>query len=131
MLATGNHNGEYLRREYEDLRREYEDLRREYEDLRYTFNNPGKVSSVWQFAPAEKTGHETPKPEPLMSRIIETTTNPGGVVLDPMMGRGTTGKVAIGLGRSFIGCEIAPRHFNPARQRIEAAQNEMIQETFI
>ncbi|GAG80704.1 unnamed protein product, partial [marine sediment metagenome] len=51
---------EDLRHEYEDLRREYEDLRREYEDLRYTFNNPGKMSSVWQIPPAKANGHPTP-----------------------------------------------------------------------
>jgi len=132
-----NHGGEYLRREYEylrreyeDLRREYEDLRREYEDLRYTFNNPGKVSSVWQIPPAPRNGHETPKPEALLERIILATSNPGDVVLDPMFGSGTTGAVAVRLGRSFVGCEIKPRYFEMGRKRIEAAQQEMVQRSF-
>jgi len=115
-----NHGGEYLRREYEDLRREYE-------DLRYTFNNPGKVSSVWQIPPAPRNGHETPKPEALLERIILATSNPGDVVLDPMFGSGTTGAVAVRLGRSFVGCEIKPRYFEMGRRRIEAAQQEMVQ----
>jgi DNA modification methylase len=128
-LARHNHGGEYLRREhgdlkqeYEYLRREYEDLRREYEDLRYTFNNPGKVSSVWQIAPAKRNGHETPKPEALLERIILATSNPGDVVLDPMFGSGTTGAVAVRLGRSFVGCEIKPRYCEMARARIETPQ---------
>jgi DNA modification methylase len=97
-----NHGGEYLQREYEDLRREYEDLRREYEDLRYTFNNPGKVSSVWQIPPAPKNGHPTPKPEPLLERVIETTSNPGDLVLDFFAGSFTTAVVAERLGRRWI-----------------------------
>jgi len=100
-----NNGGEYLRREYEDLRREYEDLRREYEDLRYTFNNPGKVSSVWQIPPAPSNGHPTPKPEALLERIIKATTNEGDTVLDFFVGSGTTGKEAVQLGRDFIGCD--------------------------
>ncbi len=115
-----NHGGEYLRREYEDLRREYE-------DLRYTFNNPGKVSSVWQIAPAKRNGHETPKPEALLERIILATSNPGDVVLDPMFGSGTAGAVAVRLGRSFVGCEIEPRYYEIAKQRINAAQSEHVQ----
>jgi len=125
-----DHGGEYLRREYEDLRREYEDLRREYEDLRYTFNNPGKVSSVWQFPPAPRDPScPTPKPPALMERIIATTSNPGDLVLDPMMGGGTTGEACAQLGRDFVGIEINARRFKAARARIEAAQREMVQLT--
>jgi site-specific DNA-methyltransferase (adenine-specific) len=130
-LAHHNHGGEYLRREYEDLRREYEDLRREYEDLRYTFINPGKVSSVWPLPPAQANGHATPKPEALLERIIEITSSPGDVVLDPMMGSGTAGAVAIKYGRKFAGCELDPRYFEQARKRIEAMQNEMVQAELI
>lgn len=121
MLATHNHGGEYLRREHEDLRREYE-------DLRYTFNNPGKVSSVWQIPPAPRNGHPTPKPEALLERIIETTSNPGDLVLDPMIGGGTTLVIAARLGRDGIGCEINPAYFEIAKRRIEAAQAEMVQQ---
>jgi len=94
-LAT---NSEYLRREYEDLRREYE-------HLRYTFNNPGKVSSVWQIPPAPSSKHPTPKPEALLERIIRATSNPGDVVLDPFLGSGTTLVVAQREGRTGTGIE--------------------------
>ena len=110
--------GEYLRREYEDLRREYEDLRREYEDLRPTFNNPGRVSSVWPGPPAKRNGHETPKPEWLLRRIIEATTNEGDLVFDPFMGSGTTAVVAKQTGRHFIGCDISPAYVEMARLRV-------------
>jgi len=104
------------------LRREYEDLRREYESLRYTFNNPGKVSSVWQIPSAKRNGHLTPKPEALLERIILATSNPGDTVLDPMMGSGTSLVIAARLGRHGIGCEIDERYFELAKRRIEAAQ---------
>ena len=103
------------------LRREYDDLRREYEHLRPTFNNPGKVSSVWQYPPAPANGHETPKPVELMERIVETTTNPGNTVLDPFMGSGTTGVACVQTGRRFIGVEIDPTYFALSVKRIEEA----------
>ena len=103
----------------EFLRREYEHLRREYEHLRYTFNNPGKVSSVWQFPPAGKNGHPTPKPEPLLERIVLATSNPGDVVLDPFAGSGTTLWAAQKHGRAAIGIEIEERYCEIAVRRLE------------
>ena len=125
-------NYEWLRRLFNSqggdyLRREYDDLRREYEHLRPTFNNPGKVSSVWQYPPAPSNGHETPKPVELMQRIIETTTNPGDTVLDCFAGSGTTGVACIRTGRKFIGIEKDPHCFEIARKRMEA---ELMQGTF-
>jgi len=117
-----NEGGEYLRRDYEDLRRDYEDLRRDYEDLRYTFNNPGKVSSVWQIPPAPSNGHPTPKPEALLERIILATSNEGDMVLDPFMGSGTTGAVAAHLGRDFTGIDINERWVAFSEKRIAEAQ---------
>ena len=114
-LFNGNNGGEYLRREYEYLRREYE-------DLRYTFNNPGKVSSVWQIPPAPSNGHPTPKPEQLLERIIKATSNEGDTVLDFFVGSGTTGKVAVKLGRNFIGCDNAEKWVRFTEQRIAEAQ---------
>ena len=120
--------GDYLRREYDDLRREYDDLRREYEHLRPTFNNPGKVSSVWQFPPAKANGHATPKPVELIERIIETTTNSGDTVMDCFAGSGTTGVACVNTGRRFIGIEIDPGYFEIAKRRIQAAMEKRQQQ---
>ena len=109
----------------EYLRREYEGLRREYEGLRYTFNNPGKVSSVWQIPPAGKNGHPTPKPEALLERIIRATSNEGDVVLDPFLGSGTTAVAATKLGRHFIGIEINPDYCKIAETRLANLQPEI------
>ena len=110
--------GTNIHRDYEDLRDEFEHLRVEFEHLRYTFNNPGKMSSVWQIPPAKANGHETPKPLELMKRIVEATSNPGDVILDPMMGSGTTGEACRMLGRRFIGIEKNERIFEMASRRI-------------
>ncbi len=117
---------DFLRREYDDLRREYDDLRREYEHLRYTFNNPGKVSSVWQFDPAPRNGHPTPKPEPLLERIIQTCTNAGDTVLDPFAGSGTTLAVAKRLDRKSIGIELDPTYCGLIRKRLSQPQQRRL-----
>jgi adenine-specific DNA-methyltransferase len=48
---------------------------------------------------------DTPKPRRLMQRILEISTNPGDLVLDPYFGSGTTGVVAEALERKWIGIE--------------------------
>lgn len=48
----------------------------------------------------------TPKPERLMSRILELATNPGDIVLDSFAGSGTTGAVAQKMGRRWIMIEV-------------------------
>lgn len=113
-------------RDYEDLRTEFEITRTEFESLRYTFNNPGKMSSVWQIPPAKANGHETPKPEELLRRIILATSNEGDTVLDPMMGSGTTGVVCREFRRKFVGIEKEPKYYEMAKERIETAQLELL-----
>lgn len=51
------------------------------------------------------TPFDTPKPEALMTRIIEIATDPGDTVLDPYLGSGTTAVAARVLGRPWIGIE--------------------------
>jgi len=115
-----------LRREYEDLRREYEDLRREYEDLRRPFNVTPDVpyTDVWTFrtVQAYEGKHVCEKPLALMEHIILASTRPGAIVFDPFMGSGSTGVAAVLNGRSFIGCEMDPKHYANASQRIRKHQ---------
>lgn len=47
---------------------------------------------------------------------------PGGTVLDPFCGSGTTGVVALGLDREFIGIELNSTYCEMARRRIESDQ---------
>jgi modification methylase len=64
--------------------------------------------------------HPTQKPEALLFRILNATTKPGDVVLDPFFGTGTTGAVARKLGRHFIGIEREETYINAALKRIAA-----------
>jgi adenine-specific DNA-methyltransferase len=49
---------------------------------------------------------DTPKPEPLIQRILELSTSPGDIVLDSFLGSGTTAAVAHKMGRRWIGIEL-------------------------
>ncbi|MET3926431.1 site-specific DNA-methyltransferase [Devosia sp. 2618] len=62
--------------------------------------------------------HPTQKPEALLFRILNATTKPGDIVLDPFFGTGTTGAVARKLGRHFIGIEREESYINAALKRI-------------
>ena len=55
---------------------------------------------------AEKLGYPTQKPVGLLERIINTSSNPGDVVLDPFCGCGTAVAAAQKLGRQWIGMDI-------------------------
>ena len=64
--------------------------------------------------------HPTQKPEALLFRILNATTKPGDVVLDPFFGTGTTGAVARKLGRHFIGIEREGAYVAAALKRLAA-----------
>jgi len=83
-------------------------LRKEYEDLRYTFNLPLSVTDVWDinFYNEFIDGHKTPKPVTLIKRIIQTTSKPGDIILDPFLGSGTTLRACRETGRVGLGFEI-------------------------
>ena len=63
--------------------------------------------------------HPTVKPTDLMRYLCRLVTPPGGAVLDPFMGSGSTGKAALLEGFSFIGMDNAPEYIEIARRRIE------------
>ena len=54
----------------------------------------------------ERVNYPTQKPEELIERIIQASSNPGDIVFDCFMGSGTTQTVAMKLGRKFIGADI-------------------------
>lgn len=64
--------------------------------------------------------HPTVKPIALMEYLIKLITPPGGTVLDPFNGSGSTGCAAVGLGYNYIGCELDPRYVEITHKRIEA-----------
>lgn len=66
-----------------------------------------------------KTGHPAPFPERLACDHIISWSNPGDIVLDPLMGSGTTGVACVNTGRRFIGFELDLGYFEIAKTRIE------------
>ena len=78
----------------------------------------GSVLTAAAVSPAARV-HPTEKPVGLLTSMLEAV--PGQMVFDPFMGSGSAGVAALQCGRSFVGCEINPGHFDVACQRIEAA----------
>ena len=64
--------------------------------------------------------HPTVKPIELMKYLIKLVTPPGGTVLDPFNGSGSTGCAAVELGHQYIGCELDPAYVEIATKRIAA-----------
>ena len=74
-----------------------------------------------------KNIHSTVKPTALMQYLIRLITPPGGVVCDPFMGSGSTGKAAMIEGVAFIGIEQDAAYFAIAEARIANAADPLRQ----
>jgi len=68
---------------------------------------------------ATRNVHPTVKPTELMKYLIRLVTPKDGIVLDPFMGSGSTGKAAMQEGMWFVGIEREREYFEIAKQRIE------------
>ena len=70
------------------------------------------IDDIWddilpiQAQAAERLGYPTQKPVALLERIVQASSNPGDLVLDPFCGCGTTIAAAQKLGRQWIGIDI-------------------------
>jgi len=73
-----------------------------------------------RLADSPGNNHPTVKPIELMKYLIRLITPPGGTVLDPFNGSGSTGCAAVELGYEYIGCELDEKYVEIARKRIEA-----------
>jgi site-specific DNA-methyltransferase (adenine-specific) len=67
----------------------------------------------------EGNNHPTVKPTDLMVYLIRLVTPKGGIVLDPFMGSGSTGKAAVREGMNFIGIEREEEYMEIASARIQ------------
>ena len=80
-----------------------------------------KPSDVWDIIPEDtqnRIGHFAPYPKDLCRIPIISTCPPGGVVLDPFCGTGTTLAVAVQLGRVGVGIDIASEYVTMTQDRI-------------
>ncbi|MCD8299367.1 MAG: site-specific DNA-methyltransferase [Opitutae bacterium] len=103
----------------------------DYDQMRA--ENGGKqMKSVWRFMPpgnSEKgfgKKHPTQKPLALIDRCLRASVPPGGWVLDPFLGSGTTAVAAKRLKMYFAGAELDPDYVEVARQRVSAAAGELL-----
>jgi DNA modification methylase len=85
-----------------------------------TGKNPG---NVWEISTKAHYGNEhfAIFPEDLVARIINFGSEEGDWVLDPFMGRGTTGIVCALTGRNFTGIDLYPENLKKAKQNIADA----------
>lgn len=67
--------------------------------------------------------HPTVKPVELLRYLVKLITPPGGLVLDPFAGSGSTGVAALAEGREFLGVELTPEYAAIAKARLEHALN--------
>ena len=110
------------------------------EETRYTFNYESlkaanddvQMRSDWTLPICQggerlkggdgKKLHPTQKPEALLARVIQSSTQPHDVILDPFFGTGTTGAAARRLGRHFVGVDREESYAQAARERIAAVE---------
>ncbi|HAE86069.1 MAG TPA: site-specific DNA-methyltransferase [Anaerolineaceae bacterium] len=75
----------------------------------------------------ERLGYPTQKPLALLERIIQASSNPGDVVLDPFCGCGTAVVAAQKLGRQWIGIDITHLAISLVKHRLEDAFGDSLQ----
>ena len=93
----------------------YPEMKRQNEDK--------QRKTVWQFtAPTKREKefgkHPTQKPIALIERCVLASTKEGDMILDPFMGSGTTGVVAMAAHRRFFGIELNPEYVKLSVSRI-------------
>jgi site-specific DNA-methyltransferase (adenine-specific) len=97
---------------------------------RYYADEGRALGSVWTDCPAmvantplcaEGTGYPTQKPLSLLERIVRAASEPGGLVIDPFFGSGTTLHAAARLGREGAGSDIGDLAVRIAADRLRKA----------
>ncbi|MEM1556514.1 MAG: site-specific DNA-methyltransferase [Candidatus Bathyarchaeia archaeon] len=89
----------------------------------YTFNKPEHYpEDVWIIKRPYHHGEETAGnelPDELVERCIKTSSNPGDLVIDPLLGSGTTMRVCLKLNRRCLGIEINPHLEKRIREKLK------------
>lgn len=80
--------------------------------------------SIPYWSMPENTAHPTQKPEKLMAKLILASCPPGGTVLDPFLGSGSSAVAAKKLGRHYVGVEQNERYCVWCEKRLELAETD-------
>jgi len=99
----------------------------ETEDGNFRLTHPSNFwddISIPYWSMPENTDHPTQKPEKLIAKLILASCPPGGIVVDPFLGSGTTSVVARKLDRQYFGVEINDEYCLWAEQRLENAKRD-------
>ena len=70
---------------------------------------------------SERVDHPTQKPLEIVERMVKASCPPGGIVLDPFMGSGTTAVAAKKNGRKFVGFELNEAYCKMIEERLAEA----------
>jgi DNA modification methylase len=90
----------------------------------YRGPNGRNIRTVWDIkTQAYKEAHFATFPPGLIDPCIKLGSRPGDLVLDPFFGAGTTGVVARGNSRRFVGTELNPEYVNIAKKRLSNGIN--------
>ena len=82
----------------------------------------------WVTAGDERIAYPTQKPEALLERIIEISSDEGDLVADLFCGSGTTAAVAEKLGRKWIVCDLGKFAIHTTRKRMIGVQRQLKEE---
>ena len=94
------------------------------------------LSTVWRIpiintSSKERVGYPTQKPLALLERIIQASSNPGDVVLDPFCGCATACVAADQLGRKWVGIDISPKAGELVNMRLRQAMGSLFHHGYV
>lgn len=97
-------------------------------DSNFAANDKGRnPGDVWSHTTAGFPGaHFAVMPDAVATRCVQAGCRPGGVVLDPFSGSGTTGKAALATGRRFVGIDLSAKYLDLAL-KTRLAQTALIE----
>lgn len=84
--------------------------------------NERNLRTVWDInTVAYKEAHFATFPPKLVEPCVALTSNAGDLILDPFIGSGTTGQVALNMDRRFVGIELNPEYIDIAKSRLNGS----------
>ena len=90
----------------------------------WTDIDPGKTLQAKSARAEEDERHICPLQLQVIQRAIQLWSNPGDAVLDPFNGIGSSGVVALEMGRKYIGVELKESYYDQAKLNLEIAANK-------